>query len=130
MLDTEKVVSVFIKIRDRKAEITKKYEADIAELDAKQAVLQNALLDFCKENKIESVKTSVGTAFRTIKTRLFVNDWQAVEKFIYDNQALDLVEHRLAQNAAKTWTDENPDKPIPSLVVDSKYVVTIRRGKP
>ena len=129
VLDTEKVVSVFIKMRDRKAEITKRYEAEIAELDAKQAVLQNALLDFCKENKIESIKTSFGTAFRTIKTRLFVSDWQAVEKFIYDNDAFDLLEKRLAQNAAKTWTEENPDKPIPSLVTDSKYCVTIRRGK-
>ena len=129
-MDIEKVVSVYLKIRDKKAAITKAYEAEVAELDAKQDLLQSALLDFCKANGVESIKATSGTAFKTIKERIFVSDWAAVEQFIYDNDALDLVEHRLAQNAAKTWMKENPDKPIPSAVVDRKFAITVRRGKP
>jgi hypothetical protein len=35
-MDVERVVSVYIKIRDKKAQLTKEYEAQIAELDVKQ----------------------------------------------------------------------------------------------
>jgi hypothetical protein len=130
MPDVEKIVSVYLKIRNKKAEITKAYEAQIAELDAKQDMLQSALLDLCKELGVESVRTESGTAFRTIKERVFVSDWAAVEQFIYDNDAFDLVEKRLAQNAAKSWIKDFPDKPIPSVVVDRKFTITVRRGKP
>jgi len=129
-MDVNKVVKVFLKIREAKSRLTREYDAAIAKLDEQQALLNNALLDECKTLNVESIRTEAGTAFRTIKKRYWVNDWAAVEMFVYENQALDLLERRIAQNAAKTWTDENPDKPIPSLIVDSKYSITIRRGKP
>jgi hypothetical protein len=88
------------------------------------------LLDLCKDLGVESLKATSGTAFKTVKERIFVSDWQAVEMFIYENQALDLLEHRIAQNAAKTWMKDFPDKPIPSAVVDRKFDITVRRGKP
>jgi len=129
-MDVEKVVSVYLKIRDKKAQLTKEYDAQIAELDAKQGLLEAALLDFCKDNGVENVKATSGTAFKTIKERIWVNDWAAVEVFVYENQAFDLLEHRIAQTAAKTWMKENPDKPIPSAVVDRKFAITVRRGTP
>jgi hypothetical protein len=92
--------------------------------------LNAVLLEECRTLNVDSLKTTSGTAFKTTKQKFWVSDWQAVEMFIYENRAFDLLEHRLAQTAAKTWTKENPDRPIPSLVVDSKYAITIRRGKP
>ncbi|MCX5637112.1 MAG: hypothetical protein NTX52_05400 [Planctomycetota bacterium] len=129
-MDINRVVNVFLKIRDEKARITREYEAAIAKLDEQQGRLNAVLLEECKTLNVESIRTEAGTAFKTVKQRYWVNDWSAVEKFIYDNDAFDLLERRLAQTAAKTWTKEYPDNPIPSLVVDSKYQITIRRGKP
>jgi hypothetical protein len=127
-MDIDKVVSVFLKIRARKAEITKTYEAEMARLDAQQDQLNAVLLDECKLLNVESIRTKAGTAFRTIKERIFVSDWQAVESFIYENKAFDLLERRIAQTAAKSWIKDFPDKPIPSAVVDRKFAITIRKG--
>ena len=128
-MDINKIVGAYIRLRDEKSEITRAYEAQIATLTEMQDRLSAAILGECKALNVESIRTDKGTAFRTVKEKLWVSDWAAVEQFILDNNALDLLEHRLAQSAAKDWAANNPDKPIPSLVVDRKYAITIRRGK-
>lgn len=128
-MDIEKVVAVYVKIRDKKSQITKEYEAAIAELDEKQNVLQSALLEFCKEANLDSVKTTAGTAFRTVRTKYWISDWQQAYDFILEHNAPELLEKRLAQKATAEWLKSFPGDPIPSLQTDSRYTITVRRGK-
>ena len=128
MADIEKLCSVFIKIRDARSDLKKQYDIRDKELLAQQDAISGAILDLCKQLNVTSLKTAAGTAFRTIKTRYWVSDWQAVEKFIIDNNAFELMEKRIAQVAMKNWVDECPNNLPPSLNADSKYQVTIRRS--
>lgn len=128
MADIEKLCSVFIKIRDARSDLKKQYDLRDKQLIAQQDAISGAILDICKDLNVTSLKTAAGTAFKTVKTRYWVSDWEATQKFIIENNAFELMEKRIAQNAMKNWVDECPNNLPPSLNEDSKYQVTIRRS--
>jgi|TARA_R110000787_G_scaffold140065_1_gene253655 hypothetical protein len=127
--DLSKLVSVYLKIRDRKAEVASELNAQIAELDTKLKTISSALLEHCKDNSVESVRTEDGTFYRSTRTRYWTGDWEAMNSFILKHEAVDLMEKRLHQGNMRTFLEENPALLPPGLNVDSEYTVTVRRKK-
>jgi hypothetical protein len=126
--DVEKLCKVFVKMRDARAELKRAFDKRDEEIKTQQEAINACLLDVCKDLKVDSLKTSSGTAFRTVKTKYWVSDWEAVEQFIIDNDGFELMEKRIAQNAMKQWAEDYPENLPPSLNVDSRYAITIRRN--
>jgi hypothetical protein len=127
VLGLDRLVSVYIKLRDQKNELRRELEEKEAELDNKMNVVKEALLEHCKTTGAESVRTAAGTFYRSIKSKYWTSDWDAMNKFILDNNAVDLLEKRLHQTNMRTFLEENPDKLPPGLNVESEYTITIRR---
>ena len=127
--DLSKLVSVYLKIRDRKAEVANELNTQIAELDTKLKTISSVLLEHCKDNSVESVRTEDGTFYRSTKTKYWTGDWEAMSSFILEHEAVDLMEKRLHQGNMRTFLEENPDLLPPGLNVDSEYTVTVRRKK-
>jgi len=127
--DLDRIVDVYLKIRDKKAQITSELNDKLAELDTKLKVISDALLEHCKENNVESVRTEHGTFYRSTKTKYWTGDWEAMGQFIIDNNAVDLMEKRIHQGNMRVFLEENPDLLPPGLNVDSEYTVTVRRKK-
>jgi len=127
--DLNKLVSVYLKIRDKKAEITGELNSKIEELDTKLKLISSALLEHCKEGNVESVRTEAGTFYRSTRTKYWTGDWEAMSKFIVKHDAVDLMEKRLHQGNMRTFLEENPELLPPGLNVDSEYTVTVRRKK-
>ena len=128
-VSVDRLVSVYIKIREKKAQIAAQLKEEEALLNDKLEVVKAALLEHCKTNNVESVRTSRGTFFRKIHTKYWTSDWEAMNKFIKDNDAGDLLEKRLHQGNMRQFLEENPDKLPPGLNVDSAYTITVRRSK-
>jgi hypothetical protein len=128
-VDVSKLVSVYIKIRDKKAQLAKEFAEQEAKLDAKLDTIQTALLEHCKENNVESVKTASGTFYRTVKTKYWTSDWEAMNQFILEHEAVDLLEKRIHQTNMRAFLDDNPDLLPMGLNVDSEYKITVRRSK-
>lgn len=126
-LGLDKLVSVYIKLRDQKTQIRRELEEKEAELDGKMNVVKEALLEHCKATGAESVRTAEGTFYRSIKSKYWTSDWDAMNKFILENNAVDLLEKRLHQTNMRTFLEENPEKLPPGLNVESEYTITIRR---
>lgn len=126
-LGLDKLVSVYIKLRDQKTQIRRELEEKEAELDGKMNVVKEALLEHCKATGAESVRTAAGTFYRSIKSKYWTSDWDAMNKFILENNAVDLLEKRLHQTNMRTFLEENPEKLPPGLNVESEYTITIRR---
>ncbi len=126
-LGLDKLVSVYIKLRDQKTQIRRELEEKEAELDGKMNVVKEALLEHCKATGAESVRTAEGTFYRSIKSKYWTSDWDAMNKFILENNAVDLLEKRLHQSNMRTFLEENPEKLPPGLNVESEYTITIRR---
>ena len=127
--DVDRLVSVYVKIRDKKNELATTFAEQEKELDGKLEKIKQALLEHCKETGIESVKTASGTFWRTQRKRFWTSDWEAMNRFIVGNEALDLLEKRIHQGNMKEFLEENPDVLPPGLNADSEYSITVRRKK-
>jgi hypothetical protein len=90
-------------------------------------MIESALLDMCKESGVTGLKTDSGTVTRSITTRYWPSDWESMHQFIKENDALDLLERRVAQKAMGEFIAKNPDKFPKGMNVDSKFSITVRR---
>jgi hypothetical protein len=125
----DKLVSVFIKIRDARDAERREWEAKEAEYNEQLELINAELLEICKEANATSIKTKHGTAIRTVKTRYWTNDWEQFYKFMIENNAPELLEKRIQQTHMKEFLEENPDVLPAGLNVDSQYTITVRRSK-
>lgn len=123
----EKLTKVYIKIRDKRAELKAKFDAEDDELSKQQDAVKSALLDYCKTQGVDSVRTAAGVFYRTIRTRYWTNDWDSMNTFIMEHNIPQFYEKRLNQTSVRQFLEENPDLLPPGLNVDSEYVVTVRK---
>jgi phage host-nuclease inhibitor protein Gam len=123
----DQLVAVYIKIRDAKDAITRKYEAQVEELSSQMAMIEAQLLELCKSSGQDGGRTQHGTFTRTVKTRYWTNDWKSMREFIQTHNALDLLEQRIHQTNMKQFLTENPGVLPKGLNADSRYAITVRR---
>lgn len=128
-MDANKLVRVYIKIRDAKEALTKKYEDETANLDQQLDLVEQELLNICKNTGQDGGKTAHGSFTRTVKTRYWTSDWDRMYQFIKEHDAPELLERRIHQGNFKQFLQENPDKLPEGMNVDSRYSVTVRRAK-
>ncbi len=127
-ISVDKLVTAYIKMRDKRASILREYEAEDEEIKGQMEVVESKLLELCKAIGADSLKTKQGTVIRTVKTRYWTSDWNSMHKFVMDNNMPELLEKRISQTTMKQLLDENPDMMPPGMNVDSRYSVTIRRS--
>jgi hypothetical protein len=127
-VSTEKLVRVYIKMRDARAALTADFEAKDKEIKDQMEVIESHLLEVCKTAGANSIKTDNGTVIRSVKTRYWTSDWEAMHQFVRENNALDLLERRVAQTAMAGFLKNNPDLMPKGMNVDSKYTVVVRRS--
>lgn len=123
----EKLVKAYIKIRQKRSELSAKFKEEESKLDSKIDKIKRALLGHCKEHNVESVRTSEGIFFRTVKQRFWTSDWEHMYKFIQTHNVPEFFEKRLNQTSVKQFLQDNPDLIPEGLNVDSEYVVSVRK---
>lgn len=126
-IPTDKLVKVYVKIRDARKVLLDKYEQEDGALKDMIEEIEFQLLEACKAVGADSIRTSFGTISRTVKKRFWTNDWGSFHEFAKENDALELMEKRISQTNMSTFLEENPDKHPPGLNVDSRYSVIVRR---
>lgn len=123
----EKLVKVFLKMKQKRAEITAAFTEQDEKIKAQMDKVKSALLEYCKNQNLESVRTTEGLFYRTVRTNYWTSDWESMGKFVVENNAPELLEKRLHQSNMKQFLEENPDLLPPGLNVDSEYTITVRR---
>lgn len=108
-MNMDTLTEKFIELRDRRATIKKTYEEE----DAKLTKLQDAIADKIKEilhsMGVTSAKTPHGTAYISHKESATVADWDAVIRYIKENDAYDLLEKRVSKTAVKDRMEQDRD---------------------
>jgi hypothetical protein len=127
-VSVDKLVNVYTKIRDQRAELTAEYKAAEGELREKQDIVKLALLDYCKEHEVDSVRTASGLFYRTVKQRYWTSDWESMHKFIMEHDLPEFFEKRLNQTHVRQFLEENPDEVPAGLNVDSEYTISVRKA--
>lgn len=133
-MDTEKptvdeLVSIFIKIRDARDAARREFEAKEADYNEQLDVINQHLLEVCKETGADSIKTAHGTAIRSVKSRYWTSDWDSFYKFMIEHNVPELLEKRIQQTNIKQFLEENPELLPAGLNVDREYAITVRRSK-
>lgn len=127
-MEADKLVSVYVKIRDAKAAKTAEMEATIKTLDDQLDTIEQALLEICKVTGQDGGKTSAGSFTRSVKTRYWTSNWDSMYKFIREHDVPDLLERRIAQGNFKQFLEEFPNLMPEGVNVESKYSITVRRA--
>lgn len=123
----DKLVRVYLKMNAVLTEKRNAFAEEEKKLKASMAKVKTALLEHCKEHDADSVRTSEGLFYRTVKTNYWTNDWEAMGKFVLEHQIPELFEKRLHQGNVKQFLEDHPDVLPPGLNVDREYVITVRK---
>ena len=89
--------------------------------------IEAALLAEFTESGIESLRTKAGTAYKQTRTSAGVADWEAVLRFIQDNELWHMLEKRVSKSAVEQFKDANGDLP-PGLNWREEVVINVRRS--
>jgi hypothetical protein len=112
-------------MREKIAEL----EAQISEIKQKRDQVQFALHEACKQLNVSSLKTSVGTLIRSVKTSYVTNNWPALYEFIKEHDVPEFLHKRLSSTNIKEFLEANPDKCPAGLSPMNEYVISIRKSK-
>jgi len=123
----EKMTSAFIKIRAERSALSAKFKAEDDKLVRQQDILKRALLDYCENHGLESVRTSAGLFFRSSKTKYWTSDWEAMHKFIMEHNVPEFLDKRLNVTNIKQFLEENPNTVPDGLNIDKEFVISVRK---
>ena len=127
--DLDQLTSIYLKIRDKRADIKREFENVDKDLEAQQKMLAEQMLDSCKKIGADSIKTPHGTIIRSVKSKYWTGDWDSMYNFIKEHDAFGLLEKRLHQTNMKDFLNENPDVMPMGLNVENEYTIVVRRAK-
>jgi sugar phosphate isomerase/epimerase len=127
--DLDQLTSIYLKIRDKRAENKREFENVDKDLEQQQQMLAEQMLDTCKEMNADSIKTPHGTIIRSVKSKYWTGDWDSMYRFIKEHDAFGLLEKRLHQTNMKDFLHDNPDVMPMGLNVENEYTIVVRRAK-
>jgi hypothetical protein len=123
----EKLTKVYLKIKQKRSELSAEFKEHDDKLAYQQDKIKKALLDYCKEQGVESVRTSEGMFYRTTRQRYWTSDWDSMYKFVLEHNVPEFFDKRLNQTNVKQFLEENPELAPMGLQVDSEYVISVRK---
>lgn len=127
MSDNEKLVKIYIKIRDARAAAKREFEAEDKRLKEQQERVGAELLRFLNDNKLENANTAHGVFYKTEDVTPSAADWDTIYKWIVKNNAFDALEKRLKKTFISQYMEENKGEAPPGVNVMKQYVIRVRR---
>lgn len=125
----DRLAKVYIKIRDARSKLTREFEEAEEKLKAQQAEIANAMKDKMQSLGVKSAGTAFGTVSLRVKTRYYAQDWDAMYRFIHDNDAGFLLEKRIAQSNMSEFLEQNPGVVPPGLNTMSETEVSVTKPR-
>lgn len=120
----DKLVRIYMKMRAKLSEL----DAEVEAIKEQQQMIKNEIKDRMRSVGAKSMKTAHGTVSLTEKTRYYTQDWDSFKRFVIENDAVDLLEKRIAQTNMKLFLQENPAMVPPGLNSDTELDVSIRKA--
>ncbi len=131
MLDDEvninKLVKLYLKIRNAIDEKETQHKEELASLKEQFGIVGQSLLNLCKEQNLDSIRTPVGTVPRRISTRYWTSDWDSMYRFISEYDAPFLLEQRIHGTNMKEFLEANPEAFPMGMQADRSYTVQVRK---
>lgn len=127
-MDYNRIVNVHLKIRDKRAEIKKVYEAEDKALLDQQERLEGELLRFLNDSGVDSSRTEAGTFFKQKDVIPTGADWAAFYAWVREHDAFDALERRIKKTFITEYMEANDDALPPGVSTFTRYKVRVRRA--
>lgn len=121
-------VSLYIQLRDQKAQMKAEFDEQVAPLQAKMDKLEAKLLEVFNQTGMDSVKTEFGTAYSTVRTTASVADRESFMDFVKANEEWALLEVRVSKTAVEQFRSANDNELPPGVNIREERVVNVRRS--
>lgn len=119
----DQLAKVYVKIRDKRREL----EKQATELKEQEAALQSELLEICKQQGAQTIRTEYGTVSRRTTKNYWTSDWESFANFIKEHDAFSLLQQRINSTNMAQFLEENPDLLPPGLNADVTQTVVITK---
>ena len=126
-ITADKLTKAYIRIREERAKLSAEFKDKDSVLSRQLEIIKQGLLDYCNAHNVESVRTSEGLFYRSVKQKFWTNDWEKMHEFIKEHQVPELLEKRLNQTNLKQFLEENPESKPEGLNIDSEYSIAVRK---
>jgi hypothetical protein len=127
-IDPDQLARVYIKIRDARAAATAAHEKNDKGLKDKMKLIENVLLGYLNDGKMESVRTESGTFYKQEDILPRAEDWGTLYEWIKENDAFDFLEKRIKKTEVKTYMDSHDNETPPGVAVMREWAVRVRRN--
>ena len=117
----DQLAKVYVKIRDRRREL----EKQAAELKEQQDIIGLELLEICKEQGAQTIRTEFGTVSKRTTKNYWTSDWESFTNFVKEHDAFSLLQQRINTANMAQFLEENPDLLPPGLNAEVEHTVTI-----
>lgn len=121
------LIDRYIAIRDRKGDLKKQYDADVAKLDEGLARIEKALAAHLQATGAERIGSAAGVAFFSTERSATVADREAFFNYLEDSGNWHLADIRAAKKQISEYRDEMNDLP-PGINWREAKVVRVNRA--
>jgi len=122
----DSVIKKYMKLREEKTAVEAEIKERVDKIKADMAKLEAFLKAKMDADGLTSFKSEHGTAFLTTTDFANVEDWDAVLRFIREEEAYDMLEKRVSKTAVRGYIDANKEVP-PGIRYGTKLDVNIRK---
>lgn len=123
----DQLVDAYIQLRDKKAQLKARHDAEMAPITAMLDKVEVRVLQQLQAMGVESARTAAGTAYLQKRTSASVADWDSFLAFVREQGMWQMLEHRAAKGAVDEYAAQNGDLP-PGLNYRQEVVVNFRRS--
>lgn len=126
-VDMEKLARVWRKMQDKRDELRHAFEAEDKRIEEQQKQVSSALNGAMAQMGLSSAKTAAGVIERKQKLVASAADWEAVYRFIVENDAWELLHKRLGTRFIESWAKSHDGAAPPGVNVKSEFVVSVKK---
>lgn len=126
-LQTDKLVAIYIQLRDRRAQRKAAFENDDASDKSKQEKIESILLERFNESGTESVRTEAGTAYKSTRTSVTTADRDTLLGWVRENEAWDFLDVKPNKTNVVDFRNEHDDLP-PGINWREEVTINVRRA--
>ena len=120
------VIKKYMRLREKKAATEAEIKERVDAIKADMAKLEAFLMAKLDADGLTSFKTDYGTAFLTTTDFANVEDWDAVLRFIREEDAFDMLEKRVSKTAVRGYIEANKEVP-PGIKYGTKLDINVRK---
>lgn len=124
----DKLIGAYVALRDQVAQMEADYKLQVADPRSKLEKIEAEMLRRFQERGAESIRTNLGTAYKSSRTSVTCADWDSFfHQFVVPNAAWEMLEHRPSKTAIVQYKGEHGEIP-PGLNWREELTVGFRRA--